>query len=183
MSLPNVTSAQVTSVRAINKRKLVRILYRVKNRRRHGVVANASHAAYWFILSKCHDASHCPSLASLPCKSQHECSPLQARHGLRKRLLQDRQGRPHHRDHWTGTVVLLPQDFCGLDGQVPGSHCAPIHEGARKSESLSCRNTCCLLFVQDGSYLAEFLLDKGYEVHGIVRRSSSFNTGRIQVSR
>jgi GDPmannose 4,6-dehydratase len=32
---------------------------------------------------------------------------------------------------------------------------------------------------QDGSYLAELLLDKGYEVHGIVRRSSSFNTGRI----
>ena len=32
---------------------------------------------------------------------------------------------------------------------------------------------------QDGSYLAEFLLDKGYEVHGIKRRSSSFNTARI----
>jgi GDPmannose 4,6-dehydratase len=32
---------------------------------------------------------------------------------------------------------------------------------------------------QDGSYLAEQLLDKGYEVHGIVRRSSSFNTDRI----
>lgn len=32
---------------------------------------------------------------------------------------------------------------------------------------------------QDGSYLAEFLLDKGYEVHGIIRRSSSFNTGRV----
>ena len=32
---------------------------------------------------------------------------------------------------------------------------------------------------QDGSYLAEFLLQKGYEVHGIIRRSSSFNTGRI----
>ena len=32
---------------------------------------------------------------------------------------------------------------------------------------------------QDGSYLAEFLLKKGYLVHGIVRRSSSFNTGRI----
>ncbi len=32
---------------------------------------------------------------------------------------------------------------------------------------------------QDGSYLAELLLKKGYEVHGIVRRSSSFNTGRI----
>lgn len=32
---------------------------------------------------------------------------------------------------------------------------------------------------QDGSYLAEMLLGKGYEVHGIIRRSSSFNTGRI----
>ena len=32
---------------------------------------------------------------------------------------------------------------------------------------------------QDGSYLAEFLLEKGYEVHGLIRRSSSFNTGRI----
>ena len=32
---------------------------------------------------------------------------------------------------------------------------------------------------QDGSYLAEFLLEKGYEVHGIKRRSSLFNTGRI----
>lgn len=32
---------------------------------------------------------------------------------------------------------------------------------------------------QDGSYLAELLLDKGYEVHGIIRRSSSFNTSRI----
>ena len=33
---------------------------------------------------------------------------------------------------------------------------------------------------QDGSYLAEFLLNKGYEVHGVMRRSSSFNTGRIE---
>jgi len=32
---------------------------------------------------------------------------------------------------------------------------------------------------QDGSYLAELLLDKGYEIHGMLRRSSSFNTGRI----
>ena len=32
---------------------------------------------------------------------------------------------------------------------------------------------------QDGSYLAEFLLEKGYEVHGIIRRSSPFNTSRI----
>lgn len=33
---------------------------------------------------------------------------------------------------------------------------------------------------QDGSFLAEFLIDKGYEVHSILRRSSSFNTGRIE---
>lgn len=33
---------------------------------------------------------------------------------------------------------------------------------------------------QDGSFLAEFLLEKGYQVHGIIRRSSSFNTGRIE---
>ena len=32
---------------------------------------------------------------------------------------------------------------------------------------------------QDGSYLAEFLLKKKYVVHGIIRKSSSFNTGRI----
>src|ERR1700755_3469579 len=33
---------------------------------------------------------------------------------------------------------------------------------------------------QDGSYLAELLLAKGYIVHGLIRRSSSFNTGRIE---
>ncbi len=33
---------------------------------------------------------------------------------------------------------------------------------------------------QDGSFLAEFLLEKGYQVHGLLRRSSSFNTGRIE---
>ena len=32
---------------------------------------------------------------------------------------------------------------------------------------------------QDGSYLSELLLKKGYQVHGIKRRSSSFNTGRV----
>ena len=33
---------------------------------------------------------------------------------------------------------------------------------------------------QDGSYLAEFLLEKGYEVHGLKRRTSLFNTARIE---
>ena len=32
---------------------------------------------------------------------------------------------------------------------------------------------------QDGSYLAEFLLSKGYEVHGLIRRASTFNTYRM----
>ena len=32
---------------------------------------------------------------------------------------------------------------------------------------------------QDGSYLADLLLEKGYEVHGIIRRASTFNTGRL----
>ncbi len=36
------------------------------------------------------------------------------------------------------------------------------------------------MLLQDGSYLAELLLSKGYKVHGIIRRSSSFNTGRIE---
>ena len=34
---------------------------------------------------------------------------------------------------------------------------------------------------QDGSYLAEFLLSKGYEVHGVMRRASTFNTRRLLV--
>ena len=33
---------------------------------------------------------------------------------------------------------------------------------------------------QDGSYLAELLLAKGYEVHGLIRRASTFKTGRIE---
>ena len=33
---------------------------------------------------------------------------------------------------------------------------------------------------QDGSYLAEFLLEKGYEVHGVIRRSSSYNQERLE---
>ena len=35
---------------------------------------------------------------------------------------------------------------------------------------------------QDGSYLAEFLLSKGYEVHGVIRRSSSFHTCLLYTS-
>ena len=50
-----------------------------------------------------------------------------------------------------------------------------------KSENLTINKKALITGItgQDGSYLSEFLLDKGYEVHGIKRRSSSFNTSRI----
>jgi GDPmannose 4,6-dehydratase len=50
-----------------------------------------------------------------------------------------------------------------------------------RDESMSDKKTALITGItgQDGSYLAEFLISKGYEVHGIVRRSSSFNRSRI----
>ncbi len=49
------------------------------------------------------------------------------------------------------------------------------------SKSLNSKKVALITGItgQDGSYLSEFLLNKNYEVHGIIRRSSSFNTGRI----
>src|SRR5256886_14515597 len=56
----------------------------------------------------------------------------------------------------------------------------PIGNGRlRKGEMSSKRALITGVTGQDGSYLAEFLLAKGYEVHGIVRRSSSINRDRI----
>ncbi len=51
----------------------------------------------------------------------------------------------------------------------------------KRTESATVRKTALITGItgQDGSYLAEFLLEKGYEVHGIKRRASSFNTERI----
>ena len=46
--------------------------------------------------------------------------------------------------------------------------------------SLASSGTADSVTGQDGSYLTELLLEKGYTVHGIIRRSSSFNTGRIE---
>src|ERR1700737_5470672 len=51
---------------------------------------------------------------------------------------------------------------------------APLPDGDQMKKALITGITG-----QDGSYLAELLLDKGYEVHGVIRRSSSFNTDRI----
>jgi GDPmannose 4,6-dehydratase len=53
---------------------------------------------------------------------------------------------------------------------------------AKKQKTLTAPKVALITGItgQDGSYLAELLLGKGYEVHGIIRRSSSFNTGRIE---
>jgi GDPmannose 4,6-dehydratase len=52
---------------------------------------------------------------------------------------------------------------------------------AKASEAEACKVALVTgITGQDGSYLAELLLEKGYTVHGIIRRSSSFNTGRIE---
>jgi len=66
---------------------------------------------------------------------------------------------------------------CGLKGHSKRD-CKEMPVGNGSSQG---RKVALLTGItgQDGSYLAEFLLEKGYEVHGIIRRSSSFNTGRI----
>ena len=59
--------------------------------------------------------------------------------------------------------------------------CAPKRDARRRvSDILHPMKKALITGVtgQDGSYLAELLLDKGYEVHGVVRRSSTFNRGR-----
>jgi GDPmannose 4,6-dehydratase len=56
----------------------------------------------------------------------------------------------------------------------------PATNESPKDSQLPKRALITGLTGQDGSYLAELLLAKGYEVHGIIRRSSSFNTGRIE---
>jgi len=63
--------------------------------------------------------------------------------------------------------------------QVPIFH--PIAAGYGDVNEYRARKVALITGItgQDGSYLTELLLEKGYEVHGIVRRSSSFNTGRL----
>src|SRR5512139_4253845 len=57
-------------------------------------------------------------------------------------------------------------------GQFRTSHCC-------ESRNMTKKALITGITGQDGAYLAEFLLGRGYEVHGIKRRSSSFNTDRI----
>src|SRR6185503_8654172 len=63
----------------------------------------------------------------------------------------------------------------------PDSKKMPIAEQFAMNTSTSSRRRALITGItgQDGSYLAELLLEKGYDVHGVIRRSSSFNTGRI----
>ena len=77
--------------------------------------------------------------------------------------------------------TALPKAY-GLEvGEIPARYSrATSHPSAR--EGINGLKTALITGVtgQDGSYLAELLLAKGYEVHGIVRRSSSFNTERLE---
>src|SRR5690606_19038281 len=73
----------------------------------------------------------------------------------------------------------------GADGRLPGrgrhrASCRRLQSRAGRCMPMT-RKTALITGItgQDGAYLAELLLAKGYEVHGIKRRSSSFNTGRI----
>lgn len=63
----------------------------------------------------------------------------------------------------------------------PASHpsSSGLPQGAALHETAGRRALVTGITGQDGSYLAELLLAKGYEVHGVIRRSASFNTGRL----
>jgi nucleoside-diphosphate-sugar epimerase len=64
--------------------------------------------------------------------------------------------------------------------QSQGSHTPFSAEGVTNLPPLNGKRALITgITGQDGSYLAEFLIGKGYEVHGIIRRSSSFNTERL----
>jgi GDP-D-mannose dehydratase len=57
--------------------------------------------------------------------------------------------------------------------------CYPIPKTIQLEDFMSKKAFITGITGQDGSYLAELLLSKGYEVHGLIRRASTFNTGRI----
>lgn len=69
----------------------------------------------------------------------------------------------------------------GLEACIGQSH-EVMTTPAAELEAFRARKVALITGIsgQDGSYLAELLLSKGYKVHGIIRRSSSFNTARIE---
>ena len=89
--------------------------------------------------------------------------------------------RPAYAEAHTGDAECLEHgadlvDMIAADGSAAESPCRLPHEhracGIKKALITGMTG-------QDGSYLAELLLEKGYEVHGLIRRSSQFNTQRI----
>jgi GDPmannose 4,6-dehydratase len=74
-----------------------------------------------------------------------------------------------------GRVGVPPTAYIG----APVANSDDAHPYLPRVEGTTKRALITGISGQDGSYLAELLLEKGYEVHGIVRRSSSFNTHRI----
>src|SRR4051812_25249382 len=64
---------------------------------------------------------------------------------------------------------------------TPGGWCAPAQTTTESGRGKIVAKRALITGItgQDGAYLAELLLAKGYEVHGVKRRASSFNTGRV----
>ncbi|XP_064363176.1 GDP-mannose 4,6 dehydratase isoform X3 [Dromaius novaehollandiae] len=92
----------------------------------------------------------------------------------------DRGSAPGYLRTWAApAAAALP---AGRMAQPAADACAYAAASGDDGGEMSGRKVALITGItgQDGSYLAEFLLEKGYEVHGIVRRSSSFNTGRIE---
>ncbi|WWC60800.1 GDP-mannose 4,6-dehydratase [Kwoniella dejecticola CBS 10117] len=84
----------------------------------------------------------------------------------------------HHMPERCSTPIYSdPTPLCGLFGFGSGSGLAEVTQ-----ESWAKRKVAFVTGItgQDGSYLTELLLSKGYTVHGLIRRSSSFNTSRLQ---
>ena len=92
-------------------------------------------------------------------------------------LWQVRGRRDPEFDHWVeADLEYIDRWSLWLDVQDPAAN----HPG-RPGRPMTAVKTALITGItgQDGSYLAELLLAKGYEVHGLIRRSSSFSTGRI----
>eukprot|EP00400_MALV-I_sp_L67-5_P000577 gene577-101_t len=94
-----------------------------------------------------------------------------------------RASRPNHSLEARGSVEILPSHERGRASRASSIQSQSAQARARSPsvQPVALGKVALITGIsgQDGSYLAEFLLKKGYEVHGIIRRSSSFNTGRI----
>src|SRR5277367_184261 len=69
-------------------------------------------------------------------------------------------------------MAILSVLYCSVATEIG-------HNGAFMKYGASKNALICGITGQDGSYLTELLISKGYEVHGIVRRTSTFNTDRL----